>query len=345
LWEFEALGHIAPEPPSCTPLGRPGGNQQIFKLTQYRVFAEAAEEGPVREPTRSLHGILAKYGHAPSTDTHTTLWYLFSDPRLGRAASAFIDATVADGDNIGVSAISVAADPDAVLRYVPVDQHIAINMQPSLARAFPIFPTGSLPRQPLVWGTRPDSGRSNTVVKGPGDPVMPGRVRCGLPFRSLPQPGVSIDCMAFGNIGRALAGQAIESTKKNVLDALRAPETAKAAEKIQTDRPAAPAAGENIGAIILGQIQAMQRSLKDDQELVVLFEAGGETLRVLEIFVPSLHVLVLAGIDAEQNVTRVVIPAESAQLVCKIMKVAPDAKPIRVNVLSPRPKPEASPQT
>jgi hypothetical protein len=38
----------------------------------------------------------------------TTLWYLVSDPRLGRVASAFIDATVADGEHIGVSAISVA---------------------------------------------------------------------------------------------------------------------------------------------------------------------------------------------------------------------------------------------
>jgi hypothetical protein len=148
--------------------------------------------------------------------------------------------------------------------------------------------------------------------------------------------------MAFGNIGRVIAGQAIESTKKNVLDALRGPETVKAAEKIQADRVAAPAGGENIGAIVLGQIQAMQRSMKEDQELVVLFETGGETLRVLEIFVPSLHVFVLAGIDAERNVTRVVIPVESAQLVCKIMHVAPDAKPIRVNVLSPRPKPEAA---
>ena len=41
-------------------------------------------------------------------DTHATLWYLFSDPRLGRAASAFIDAAVADGNHIGVSAIGVA---------------------------------------------------------------------------------------------------------------------------------------------------------------------------------------------------------------------------------------------
>ena len=84
-------------------------------------------------------------------DTHTTLWYLFSDPRLGRAASALIDATVADGNHIGMSAISVAemvyliekgripataltevqaavADPKAVLKYVPVDQDIATNM-------------------------------------------------------------------------------------------------------------------------------------------------------------------------------------------------------------------------
>lgn len=41
-------------------------------------------------------------------DTHATIWYLFSDPRLGRAASAFIDQTIANGDHIGVSAISLA---------------------------------------------------------------------------------------------------------------------------------------------------------------------------------------------------------------------------------------------
>jgi hypothetical protein len=30
-------------------------------------------------------------------DTHATIWYLFSDPRLGSAASAFIDDTIAKG--------------------------------------------------------------------------------------------------------------------------------------------------------------------------------------------------------------------------------------------------------
>ena len=84
-------------------------------------------------------------------DTHTTIWYLFSDPRLGRAASAFIDNTVANGDHIGVSAISFAemvyliekkripatslkdlltaiADPKAVLKPVPLDENIAVKM-------------------------------------------------------------------------------------------------------------------------------------------------------------------------------------------------------------------------
>jgi PIN domain nuclease of toxin-antitoxin system len=84
-------------------------------------------------------------------DTHATIWYLFSDPRLGRAASAFIDATVARGDHIGVSAISIAemvhliekgripanapndlhavtVDPKAVLRHVPFDETIAFRL-------------------------------------------------------------------------------------------------------------------------------------------------------------------------------------------------------------------------
>jgi PIN domain nuclease of toxin-antitoxin system len=139
-----------------------------------RIFAEA----PGKEPTRSLRGLLAKYSPAPSAeeigenraemfanfprsafrflmvvaiaDTHTTLWYL-SDPRLQRAASALINATVADGDHIGVSAVSIAetvyltetgripataftdvqatvADPKAVLRDVPVDQDVDMNI-------------------------------------------------------------------------------------------------------------------------------------------------------------------------------------------------------------------------
>ena len=36
------------------------------------------------------------------------IWYLFSDPRLGRAASDFIEETIGNGDHIGISAITLA---------------------------------------------------------------------------------------------------------------------------------------------------------------------------------------------------------------------------------------------
>jgi len=45
---------------------------------------------------------------AAIADTYTAIWYLFSDERLGRAASGFFDSTIANGDHIGISAISFA---------------------------------------------------------------------------------------------------------------------------------------------------------------------------------------------------------------------------------------------
>jgi hypothetical protein len=142
--------------------------------------------------------------------------------------------------------------------------------------------------------------------------------------------------MAFGNIGQLIAGTAIEATKKNVIDAITGPDPSKTPEKAPVAAPA-----ESVGGLILGQLQAMQRPLKDDQEMAVFYQAGTETLRVLEIFVPNLQVFVLAGTDWEQNVTRVVVPAEHAVLTCKIRKVAEGSRPVRVNVLSPRPKTDA----
>src|SRR5215469_17854342 len=136
--------------------------------------------------------------------------------------------------------------------------------------------------------------------------------------------------MALGNIGKVIAGQAFETTKKGVMDALSS-EPPKPPEK-PAEKPPEP-----LGGIFLGQIQGMQRALREDQELLVQYHTGTEMLRVLEIFVPSLQVLVLAGVDADQNVTRAIVPADALRLVCKIVKVAEGATPVRVKVLSPRP--------
>jgi hypothetical protein len=140
--------------------------------------------------------------------------------------------------------------------------------------------------------------------------------------------------MTIGSLGKTLANQAIESTKNSVMDAVRTPGQPKPAE------PKPVAVSPDTGAAIVAQIQAMQRPLKDDQELAVLFRAGDEMLRVNEIFVPNQEVLVFAGVDSNSNVTRVISPVNAAQVVCKILKVAPGATPSRVNVLTPRPQPK-----
>jgi hypothetical protein len=139
--------------------------------------------------------------------------------------------------------------------------------------------------------------------------------------------------MNLGSIGKALANQAIENTKNTVLDAVNPPAAPKPA----------PAPPPDTGSTILGQIQAMQRPLTEDQELLVTLRAGDEMLRVTEIYVPNTHVLVFAGTDGAGHVTRLISPVNAAQVVCKIVRVTPGSTPVRVNILTPKapPKPGA----
>ena len=110
--------------------------------------------------------------------------------------------------------------------------------------------------------------------------------------------------------------------------------------KEKEKEPPAPAAAAapNTGMVIFGQIHAMQKSLKEDEELVILFQSGVERIRVMEIFLPSAVVAVLTGTDANRNLTRVIAPVDSLALLCKTMKAPAGAKPVRVNLVTPKPK-------
>jgi hypothetical protein len=101
---------------------------------------------------------------------------------------------------------------------------------------------------------------------------------------------------------------------------------------------AAPPQGDNPGAILFGQIHGMQKALKDDEELVVWFSNAGEKLRVMEIFLASPKLAVLSGHDAERNLTRVLAPVDTLQLVAKVMKAPPGVKPGRVGLVMPKVK-------
>jgi len=146
--------------------------------------------------------------------------------------------------------------------------------------------------------------------------------------------------MALEEVARQLAKQALKKSASDVLESLRPPELGRITESLRSSKPTAGPAAENATLTIIGQIQAMQKALKEDEELLVLCTAAGETIRVLEMFVPSWQVVVLTGIDAEKNITRLVAPAETLQLVCKSMKVQPPAKPTRIGFIVPKPKPE-----
>lgn len=131
--------------------------------------------------------------------------------------------------------------------------------------------------------------------------------------------------VAFGEITRQLAQHALGDTIKDALDPPAKP---------------APAQADSAGAIMLAQLQAMQRALKPDEELVILFNTGAETIRILEVFAPSSQVFVLTGADSGKNVTRIISNADSLQLVCKVMKAQEPAKPIRIAFITPKPKTE-----
>ena len=109
------------------------------------------------------------------------------------------------------------------------------------------------------------------------------------------------------------------------------------ATKDPAPAPAAPAV-DNLGAMVMGQIHSMQKQLKEDEELVVWFSSAGETLRVMEIFLPSPKLAVLSGRDADHNLTRVISGVEALQLVAKVMKVAAGSKPVRVSLVTPKAK-------
>ena len=103
-----------------------------------------------------------------------------------------------------------------------------------------------------------------------------------------------------------------------------------------TEKPAAPEkpAAENPGGVVLGQIAGMQKALKEDEELLVTVGSGAEKIRIMEIFLPSPHVLVLSGLDVERNRARVVSSVEALQLVCKVVKVAAGAKASRIGLVA-----------
>jgi len=104
------------------------------------------------------------------------------------------------------------------------------------------------------------------------------------------------------------------------------------------DPPAAPApaAPEGIGNIVLGQIHAMQKALKEDEELALWFGNGSDRIRVFEIYLPNWKLAVLTGYDSERVLSRIISPVDALQLVAKVVKAQAGAKPGRIGLVAPK---------
>src|ERR1700753_2816995 len=84
-----------------------------------------------------------------------------------------------------------------------------------------------------------------------------------------------------------------------------------------TPKDGPPAPGDSTAAVIMGQVAAMQKQLKEDEELLVTVQSGAERIRIVEIFAPAPQVMVLTGVDANRALTRIVTAPAALQLVCK----------------------------
>lgn len=124
--------------------------------------------------------------------------------------------------------------------------------------------------------------------------------------------------MALVDLTKQLAQQAILSATK--------------------DSAPAPQVPDSAGGTILSQLAAMQRVLKEDEELIVTVQSGDESIRIAEIFLASPQVAVLSGTASKRGFVRVIASVQALQLLCHTVKVAPDAKPLRVGLFMPKPK-------
>ena len=124
--------------------------------------------------------------------------------------------------------------------------------------------------------------------------------------------------MAFVDLTKQLAQQALQSA--------------------MSDPPPSAPTPDNPGGVILNQIGAMQKALKDDEELIIHLQHGDDKIRVMEIFLPSPQVAVLTGVDASRVMTRVVSAVSALQLVVRTGKAQAGAKAVRVGLMVPKGK-------
>ncbi len=93
---------------------------------------------------------------------------------------------------------------------------------------------------------------------------------------------------------------------------------------------------EAAGPVIFAQINALQKALKEDEELALSYHDGSDRIRVREIYMPKWQVALLSGHDPAGAFVRVIAPVEALRLTVRVVKAASGAKPSRVALIAPK---------
>ena len=125
--------------------------------------------------------------------------------------------------------------------------------------------------------------------------------------------------MALGEFTKQLAQQAILSATSK--------EPAKESQ---------PASADPMGQVMLAQVAAMQKALKEGEELAISVRDGADAIRVREIYMPTWQVAVVSGVSGQTGFVRIVAPIETLQLAVRVVRAQPGAAPARVAVIAPK---------
>jgi hypothetical protein len=93
---------------------------------------------------------------------------------------------------------------------------------------------------------------------------------------------------------------------------------------------------ENVQSAIVDHIRQRQGSLKEDQQLLVYCETGFERIEVYQIILPNHQALILSGVDEDGNEATMLATLNNVKIACKIVAVAPPAKPRRIGFITPK---------
>jgi Mrp family chromosome partitioning ATPase len=100
--------------------------------------------------------------------------------------------------------------------------------------------------------------------------------------------------------------------------------------KLPTLKPISVPGAKSFQEGVREAIEASQRNLQPDEQLLVYYTNGVEMIRVGHVYMSLTNVAVISGSDQEGKATQVVAHLHALQLVCKVVKADENKKKTKI---------------